>query len=356
MNRLKEKNIYYIITGASKAEYADKIIKEMISEGAKIFTIPTKSGMNFVDVNKLKKIKKNIVKIDWNEKIKLPEEDAILIAPCTFNTLNSIAYGIANSYPLCLVASAIGNKTPIFIAPAMNKSLWENPVVQESMKKLELMGCNFVWPKITSDEVTMMDTGKILDTLYFNFKRINFNSNQNNSADLKKKLLDYRNKYFKKFKAIGKFLKINNLNLPTAGCVSIKVPEGFLISSSGCDLSDIDITNISLVVFWSEKLNSIEWVGDFAPSSESPLHCIIHSNNKNNIILHVHCPKITYAYGLDDFASEKYCRYGTFEIGRQMLRILDKNNFSIMKYHGEIVIGNSVKELEDILLNFIKLT
>lgn len=226
MNRLRNRNIYYIITGAPKAKYAEGIIRELISEGVRVFTIPTKAGLDFVDVEKLKLIQGNIVKDDWNNKIRLPKEDAVLIAPCTFNTLNSIAVGLANSYPLCLIASAVGRKIPIFIAPAMDKSLWDHDIIQETIKKLESWDCRVIWPQITLNKVTMIDVDKILDTLYFSFNRINYSSHQIRNRGLYNKLLSLRRKYFIDFNDIGKFLVINNLNLPTAGCLSFKVQGG----------------------------------------------------------------------------------------------------------------------------------
>jgi len=237
--RLKGKNIYYVVTGASKARCAGSIIREIIKEGANIFTIPTKSGEKFIDLKALENIEKNIIKKDWNEKIKLPKEDAVLIAPCTFNTLNAIAQGRADSYCLCLVASAIGNKSPIFIAPSMNESLWNNPIVLESIKKLELLGCRVIWPKILPGKVTMINTKKILDSLYFNFKRIAFDSSKKEDEILNKKLQHYQKKYIGIFSKVGKFLSENNLNLPTAGCISIKSSEGLCLKGTLVTLCDI---------------------------------------------------------------------------------------------------------------------
>lgn len=56
----------------------------------------------------------------------IEKEDLILIAPCSFNTLNKIAVGIADSYPLTLIHTAIGRNTPIIISAAMNINLWNN--------------------------------------------------------------------------------------------------------------------------------------------------------------------------------------------------------------------------------------
>jgi ribulose-5-phosphate 4-epimerase/fuculose-1-phosphate aldolase len=355
MNRLKNKNIYYFITGVKKAELASKIIKEMISEGARVFTISTQTGLDFINLTKLKNIKGNIIKTNWSNKIKLPKEDAVLIAPCTFNTLNSIVVGLTNTYPLCLIASSLDNKVPIFIAPAMNKSLWDHPLIQKNIKKLEKRNCRVIWPEISNNKVSMMDVGKILDTLYFSFKRINYLDRKIRDTNLNNRLKVYRKKYFSIFTDLGKFLSQKNLNLPTAGCISIRVSEGFLITSSGAELSNLHQNEISLIVGFNENDNLIKWVGDKLPSSESPLHCIIQKQKKSKIIVHFHCPKMTYSTNLERFNTIKYDRYGTFAIGRQLLKILGKGKFCIMKYHGEVILGNDNSEIKRTLIKFDKL-
>lgn len=355
MKRLKNKKIYYIITGAKKAELADYIIKEMISEGAEVFTIPTKAALDFVDLEKLASIKGNTVKNDWSDKIKLPQEDVVLIAPCTLNTLNTIAAGLANTYPLCLVASSLGNKIPIFIAPAMNLNLWEHPLTKESIKKLEQWGCQIIWPEISKSGVTMMAVEKILDNLYFNFSRVNYLSNKIIDDKLGKKLLEYQAKYFEIFKSLGESLCFNKFNSLTAGCLSIKVPEGILITTSGSDMMKLKAKNLSLILSWNENNNNITYVGDSLPSSESPLHCVLHKNHQHKMILHVHCPEMTYSENLDKYKTSNYLRYGTFSIGQAISKIIKKENFAIMKFHGQVVIGDDTNELLNILWKFKKL-
>lgn len=351
IQRLKNKNIYYIITGAKKATLALKIINNLKKEGANVFVIPTKSALNFIEAKKLKDNKKNVVKKDWSEKITLPEEDAILISPCTFNTLNSIASGLANSFPLCIIAAAIGRKIPVFISPAMNHDLWNNPITQKSINQLESFGCKFIFPKITKNKVTMMDYKKVLDTIYCNFNRINFNDIKDNQFNTKK-LDKYRNDYFKYFKEIGTFLKKNNFNLYSAGCMSIKVKDGLLITSTGNDLSNLKKENISLITSWNKTKNIIKWNGTFLPSSESPLNCII-SNKKNvKFILHIHNPKITYNNKLNKYVTNSYQHYGTFNLGQQTVDKLSKEEFCILKYHGEIITGDNINNLKKIIKKF----
>ena len=334
-----------MLTGANQAKYAEFVIKELVNEGAKVSTIPTDFALRFIDIDKLKKIDKNIIKIGWDDKIRLPKEDAILIAPCTFNTLNSIASGIANTYPLCLIASAIGKKTPVFIAPAMNKSLWDHPIVGQSIKILENWGCRVIWPKISRNKVTMIDRGKILDTVFFSFSRVNYNNIKESDKMLYNKLLGYRNKYFDLFLDIGKYLFDENLNLPTAGCISVRVKEGYLVTSTGCELSELRPKNISMVNDWQERKNLIRWVGDLMPSSESPLHCILQQNTPYKIILHFHCPQITYNDKYLNYNTKEYYRYGTFKIGREIMKKINSKQFCILRYHGEVVLANSNNEL-----------
>jgi 3-oxoacyl-ACP reductase-like protein len=67
MNRLQNKNIYYIITGAKKAELSKDIINEMVFEGAKVFIIPTKASEDFIDLNELKNTNNCTIKTGWSD-------------------------------------------------------------------------------------------------------------------------------------------------------------------------------------------------------------------------------------------------------------------------------------------------
>ena len=67
-----------------------------------------------------------------------------LIAPCTFNTLNKIALGIADNLATSMIADGLGNGFPVVIAPAMNRGLWGHPRIKESIDKLTSWGVEIV--------------------------------------------------------------------------------------------------------------------------------------------------------------------------------------------------------------------
>ena len=72
--------------------------------------------------------------------------DLVLIAPATASIIGKIANGIADDF-LSTVVMAAANTTPVYIAPAMNTNMYENPIVQANIEKLRSYGYRFIEPK-----------------------------------------------------------------------------------------------------------------------------------------------------------------------------------------------------------------
>lgn len=69
--------------------------------------------------------------------------DIYVIAPATANTLARLAWGFANNLLTC---TALAVTCPILIAPAMNTHMWNNPIVQDNVRRLKDFGFHFVGP------------------------------------------------------------------------------------------------------------------------------------------------------------------------------------------------------------------
>ena len=77
-----------------------------------------------------------------------------MLAPATANTISKIANGICDNLLTSIICAF--NK-PVLIAPAMNTNMWNNPFVQENIKKQEAS-----IEKITNDEADKMINNAIL--------------------------------------------------------------------------------------------------------------------------------------------------------------------------------------------------
>ncbi|MDR3224838.1 MAG: phosphopantothenoylcysteine decarboxylase [Clostridiales Family XIII bacterium] len=73
--------------------------------------------------------------------------DIIVIAPATANVIGKIATGIADDLLTTVTMAAAGYGKPVLICPAMNTAMYENPIVQENIKKLTSLGYHFAEPR-----------------------------------------------------------------------------------------------------------------------------------------------------------------------------------------------------------------
>ena len=69
--------------------------------------------------------------------------DLFVIAPATANVIGKIAAGIADDL---LTTVVMATRSPVLIAPAMNIHMYENPILQENIRKLRRIGYHFLEP------------------------------------------------------------------------------------------------------------------------------------------------------------------------------------------------------------------
>ena len=69
--------------------------------------------------------------------------DALVIAPCTANTLAKLANGLADDL---LSTVYLATHAAVFIAPAMNVNMWNHPATQANLRSLESRGVHIIAP------------------------------------------------------------------------------------------------------------------------------------------------------------------------------------------------------------------
>ncbi len=69
--------------------------------------------------------------------------DALVIAPCTANTLAKLAHGLADNL---LTITALANRAPLLLAPAMDGGMYDAPATQTNLATLVERGATRVGP------------------------------------------------------------------------------------------------------------------------------------------------------------------------------------------------------------------
>ncbi|MDE6568921.1 MAG: bifunctional phosphopantothenoylcysteine decarboxylase/phosphopantothenate--cysteine ligase CoaBC [Lachnospiraceae bacterium] len=73
------------------------------------------------------------------------QADVVLIAPASANVIGKIANGIADDM---LTTTIMACKCKKIIAPAMNTNMYENPIVQDNLQKLQKFGYEIIDPAV----------------------------------------------------------------------------------------------------------------------------------------------------------------------------------------------------------------
>ena len=134
------------VTGGIAAYKAAEIVNDLVKKGFEVHVIMTKNATEFIQPLTFQTLSQNKVigdmfdKVDkWDtEHISIAKKtDLFVIVPATANFIGKLASGIADDM---LLTTLMATKSKIMIAPAMNTGMWENPILQDNIKKLEKYG------------------------------------------------------------------------------------------------------------------------------------------------------------------------------------------------------------------------
>ena len=147
---LENKNILIGITAGIAAYKICELVRLYKKAGANVRVVLTPNAQHLVSKLTLQTLSNNEVYIEnfeidnyKPEHIALTESDIFVIAPATANTIGKITNGICDNL---LLSTACAFSNPILIVPAMNNNMWNNPFVQENIKKLKTNGYHILEP------------------------------------------------------------------------------------------------------------------------------------------------------------------------------------------------------------------
>ncbi len=168
-NELKGRKILLGVTGSVSAYRAPDIARLLMRHGAEVFSVMSDMAEQIIHPNLLEWATGNPVLTRLTGRIEHIEfttgaskADLLLIAPCTGNTVSKIACGIDDTPVTTFVSSALGADLPIVIAPAMHDTMYEQPIIQENIRKLTEIGIIFVEPTQEEGKAKLAPLDKIL--------------------------------------------------------------------------------------------------------------------------------------------------------------------------------------------------
>ncbi len=151
---LKDKNIALYVTGGIAVYKVVDLMRSFIKNGANVRVAMTESAAKFVSPLTFQILSTNEVHIDTFDE-KNPEivshvnisdwADVSVVAPATANTIAKMAHGLADNF---VTSALLATKTPIFVVPAMNTDMYENPATQNNIETLKERQVQFVEPDV----------------------------------------------------------------------------------------------------------------------------------------------------------------------------------------------------------------
>lgn len=149
---IKGKHIILGITGGIAAYKTPELVRQLIQAGAEVRCVMTRNSQHFVTPLSLQTVSQNKVYTEEFEPINVwnPEHvanadwaDMMLVAPATCNIIGKFASGIADDV---LSTTFMAFSKPVFIAPAMNDKMYDNPILKRNMGILSEAGVRFIEP------------------------------------------------------------------------------------------------------------------------------------------------------------------------------------------------------------------
>ncbi len=140
------------VTGSVAAYKSLQLVTDLRKRGIEVVVIMTASAQKFITPLSFKSLSQNDVITDIFEENSVynplhisisNNDDIIVIAPASANTIGKIASGISNDALTCTVMASLATK---IIVPAMEGRMYKNPIVQENIKKLTNLGYIFLGP------------------------------------------------------------------------------------------------------------------------------------------------------------------------------------------------------------------
>ena len=149
---LKGKHVVLAVTGGIAAYKMATMASLLVKQHADVQVLMTQNATNFINPITFETLTGHKCLVDtfdrnfeFNvEHVSVAKQaDIALVAPATANVIGKLANGLADDM---LTTTLLACKCKKLVAPAMNTQMYENPIVQDNLKKLEHYGMELIQP------------------------------------------------------------------------------------------------------------------------------------------------------------------------------------------------------------------
>ena len=164
---LEGKTIVLGVTGGIAAYKSANLASMLVKLNADVHVIMTQNATHFITPMTFETLTNNKCIVDTFDRnfsfdvkhVSLAKRgDLFVVAPCTANVIGKLAHGICDDM---LTTTMLATKAPKLIAPAMNTGMWENPILQDNLTKLQGYGYHIIEPIIGRLACGDTGTGKM---------------------------------------------------------------------------------------------------------------------------------------------------------------------------------------------------
>lgn len=151
---LAGKTVILGVTGSIAAYKIANLTSMLVKQHADVYVLMTENATNFINPITFETLTNHKTLVDtfdrnfnYNiEHVSLAKKaDVVLVAPASANVIGKLANGIADDM---LTTTVMACNCKKLISPAMNTQMFENPIVQDNLKKLEHYGMTVIQPEV----------------------------------------------------------------------------------------------------------------------------------------------------------------------------------------------------------------
>jgi phosphopantothenoylcysteine decarboxylase len=161
------KAVYLVVSGASSARCVPDLLQKLTTIDLPLYTILTDNAHNLISPYNLVDLQGHTLIDSYFDPILVEERPAgvVVVAPATFNTLNKMSQGLADTLAHSLIAEAIGAGWPMVVAPSMNPALFAHPRTAQSINNLRGWGVTVLEPTLDDDLLMMASVEEVVEAV-----------------------------------------------------------------------------------------------------------------------------------------------------------------------------------------------